>query len=100
VFNVLPNKASNRDVIADFDVKNDKIHLENAIFKKLKKTGKLKSNFFEVGTKAGDKDDYIIHNKKKGILLYDADGNGKGKAVEFATIKKNITLKIDHFFII
>jgi Ca2+-binding RTX toxin-like protein len=100
VFNTAPNKAANRDMITDFEVKADKIHLENSIFKKLKKTGKLKSDFFKIGTKAGDKNDYIIHNKKKGILLYDADGSGKGKAVEFATVKKNLALKADHFFII
>ncbi|SCX98868.1 calcium-binding protein [Microvirga guangxiensis] len=100
VFDSAPNKAANRDTITDFEVKADKIHLENAIFKKLKKTGKLKSDFFKIGTKATDKNDYIIYNKKKGILLYDADGSGKQKAVEFATVKKNLALKADHFFVI
>ncbi|MET0528913.1 MAG: calcium-binding protein [Microvirga sp.] len=100
VFNTLPNKATNRDQIADFDVKADKINLDKAVFKKLKK-GKLKSDFFKIGTKAGDKDDYLIYNKGKGILSYDADGSGtKFKAVEFATVKKNLLLKIDHFFVI
>ncbi len=100
VFNTKPVKGVNRDQIVDFEVKNDKIQLENAIFKKLKKTGKLKSDFFKIGTKATDKDDYIVYNKKKGILIYDEDGSGKKKAVEFATIKKNLALKFDHFFII
>lgn len=99
LFDALPHKAMNRDVITDFEVKNDKIHLSKAIFKKLKK-GKLKSDFFKIGTKAGDKNDYIIYDKKKGILSYDADGSGKIKAIEFATVKKNLVLKADLFFVI
>lgn len=98
LFNVLPVKATNRDQIADFDVKSDKIQLDKAIFKKLKK-GKMKSDFFKVG-KAEDKTDYVLYDKKKGILSFDVDGLGGKKAIEFATIKKGLELKADHFFIV
>ncbi|MDF2974138.1 MAG: hypothetical protein K0R61_4588, partial [Microvirga sp.] len=31
---------------------------------------------------------------------YDADGSGKGQAVEFALLKNKATLKYDDFFVI
>ena len=75
-----------KDTITDFNVRDDTIWLDNSIFKKLggkgseKSPAKLKSSFFKIGTKATDKDDYLIYNKSKGTLSYDADGSGKGKA--------------------
>lgn len=83
---------SNVDRVADFNVKDDTVRLDNAVFKKLGKAGKLKKDFFKVGTKATDADDHIIYNSKKGTLSYDADGNGKGAAVHFATLSKNLKL--------
>ena len=35
-----------------------------------------------MGEKARDADDFVIYSKTKGILYYDADGSGSGKAVE------------------
>lgn len=60
----------------------------------------MNKKFFTVGDKAKDKDDYIIYNKKKGNLLYDADGSGKGSAIQFATIKKNLKMTENDFFVI
>jgi serralysin len=90
----------------DFNVADDTIWLENKIFKKLGNAGSeaapavLNSKFFVTGSKAKDRDDYIIYDKKKGILYYDADGSGKAAAVEIATIKKNLKLTVDDFKII
>jgi len=95
-----------RDTITDFSVRDDTIWLDNSIFKKLgskgseKSPAKLKAAFFKIGTKATDKDDYVIYNKKTGVLSYDADGSGKGKAIDFATLKKNLALKYDDFAVI
>ena len=36
----------------------------------------LEKDFFVVGAKAKDKNDYVIYDKAKGILYYDADGSG------------------------
>jgi Ca2+-binding RTX toxin-like protein len=83
---------SNVDRVADFNVKDDTVRLDNAVFKKLGKAGKLKKDFFKIGTKAADADDHVIYNSKKGTLCYDADGNGKGAAVHFATLSKNLKL--------
>jgi len=100
VFDAALDRKANFDTITDFTLKEDVIQLENAVFKKLGKPGKLKKDFFTIGTKAQDKNDFIIYNQKKGVLLYDADGSGKGKAVEFATVKKGLALTVDKFFVI
>jgi Ca2+-binding RTX toxin-like protein len=106
VFNTKTNKKTNVDTIADFSVKDDGIWLDNAIFKKLGKTGsekkpaKLLKDFFTIGSKAADAKDYLIYNKKTGTLFYDADGSGKGAAVEIAKLAKNLKLTDKDFFVI
>ena len=93
VFNTKPNKSANLDKIADFSVRNDSIWLDNSVFKKLGKGSeanpvKLNKSFFTVGSGAKDKNDYVIYNSKKGVLLYDADGSGAGAAVQVTTLSK------------
>jgi 16S rRNA U516 pseudouridylate synthase RsuA-like enzyme len=61
---------------------------------------KLKASYFKIADKAQDKDDYIIYNKKTGVLSYDADGSGRGQAVDFAVIKKNLPLTSNDFAVI
>ncbi|MBF9232770.1 calcium-binding protein [Microvirga alba] len=104
---VFDTKASsaNVDKITDFNVKDDSIYLDNAIFRKLGKgvfesPGKLNKKFFTVGSQAKDKDDYVIYDKKAGVLYYDADGNGAGKAVAIATLSKNLKMTAADFFVI
>jgi Ca2+-binding RTX toxin-like protein len=98
---------ANVDRIADFNVKDDLIYLDNRIFTKLGKKGseaspsKLSAKFFTVGEKAKDRYDYIIHDRKKGVLLYDADGSGsKYKAAEIATVSKNLKISVSDVFVI
>ncbi|MCG7392258.1 cadherin domain-containing protein [Microvirga sp. ACRRW] len=100
VFDSKLDKSRNVDKIVDFNVKDDTIRLENAIFKKLTKTGTLNKSFFTIGPKAKDANDYIIYDNKKGILYYDADGSGKGAAVKFATITKNLKMTAADFLVI
>ena len=105
-FDTKAHKSTNKDRIADFYVKDDTIWLDNKVFTKLGKAGsetkpgKLDKGFFVVGPKAKDKNDYVIYDKKKGVLLYDADGSGKGKAVEIATLSKNLKMTEKDFFVI
>jgi len=106
------DRKVNFDAIKDFKVVDDSIWLDDKIFKNaaLKKLGKgaseaspkqLTSKFFKIGDKAKDKDDYIVYNKKTGVLSYDADGSGsKHKAVEFANIGKNLALTSKDLFMI
>ncbi|WP_210496469.1 Calx-beta domain-containing protein [Microvirga antarctica] len=105
VFSTRLNKKSNLDKIADFNVKDDTIWLDNAIFKKLgkgaeAKPGKLNAKFFTIGDKAKDADDYLVYNKQKGVLSYDLDGSGGKAAVEIAQIKKGLKMTAKDFFII
>jgi Ca2+-binding RTX toxin-like protein len=105
VFKTRPNKKTNLDKIADFNVADDSVHLDNAIFKKLgkgseSKPGALSKAFFVVNSKAKDSNDYVIYDKKKGALFYDADGSGSGAAIQFATINKNLKMSVADFFVI
>jgi len=105
VFKTALSATGNVDKILDFSVPYDTIWLDNAIFKKLgagtlAKPGALKKAYFTIGDKAKDKDDYLIYNKDTGVLSYDADGSGAGRAVAFATLAKNLKLTEKDFFVI
>ncbi|MBM6581367.1 hypothetical protein ILT44_14320 [Microvirga sp. BT689] len=106
VFDTKPNKKSNLNKIVDFSVKDDTIWLDNAVFTKLGKAGSatkpapLKKDFFTVGSKAKDKNDHVVYDKAKGVLYYDADGSGNGKAVEIATLTKKLGLTYKDFFVV
>ncbi|MGO4389384.1 hypothetical protein AB4Y85_17790 [Microvirga sp. 2YAF29] len=73
------NKA-NVDRMMDFSVADDTIHVAKSVFTKMAKKGVIKSAEFYAGTKAHDRDDRIIYDKKTGALYYDADGIGSGRA--------------------
>jgi VCBS repeat-containing protein len=99
------DRKVNFDKITDFSVKDASLYLDNAIFKKLgsgtpTSPKQLSKSFFTIGNKANDKNDYLIYNDKTGVLSYDADGSGKGKAVEFAQLSKNLALTNKDFFVI
>ena len=74
------------DTVTDYNVANDTIQLENAVFSALTTPGTLAASQFIIGTQASDADDFIIYNNVTGALLYDANGNGVGAAVQIATI--------------
>ena len=105
VFDTRPDTKKNVDRITDFNPKDDTIWLDNKYFAKLGKgtashPGKLNKAFFTLGDHAKDKNDYVIYDNKKGILWYDADGSGHGKAVEIATLKKGLHLTYKDFFVV
>ncbi len=80
------------DKITDYNVANDTIKLENAVFTALTTTGALAASQFKIGTSALDADDFIIYNNTTGALLYDADGSGLGAAVQIATLTGGLAL--------
>lgn len=105
------DRKVNFDAIKDFVVKDDSIWLDDKIFKAsaLKKLGKtasevnpkqLTKKFFTIGEEAKDKDDFLIYNKRTGVLSYDADGSGSKAAIEIAQLKKNLKMSFKDFFII
>ncbi|WP_112662086.1 M10 family metallopeptidase C-terminal domain-containing protein [Microvirga flavescens] len=106
VFNTKPHATRNKDKIKDFRVRDDTIWLDNAVFKKLGAKGSeskpalLKKGYFTIGDAAADANDYIVYDKSKGILYYDADGSGAGKAVIIATLPKNLKMTHKDFYVI
>jgi Tol biopolymer transport system component len=86
VFNTLGHKSRNKDKIETWAYREDTIRLDNDIFKKLTKTGKLHSKYFTLGAKAKDANDFIGVNKANGDVWYDANGNKAGGQVIFANI--------------
>lgn len=102
VFNTKPGKT-NLDKIVDFNVRDDSVWLDNAVFAKIgsgteSAPGRLNKAFLTVGPKAKDKNDFIIYNNKTGVLSYDADGSGAKAAVAFATLKSGLKLTYADFF--
>lgn len=80
------------DKIADFNVANDTIQLENGVFKALTTTGVLAADQFRVGVQASDANDFVIYNNTTGALLFDADGNGANVAVQIATVGTGLNM--------
>lgn len=78
----------NIDHITDFNTRDDKIHLDNTIFKSLIRSGRLNSNFFRSneGGIAVDKDDHILYDSLSKNLFYDEDGSSPIEALQFATL--------------
>jgi Ca2+-binding RTX toxin-like protein len=93
--------ASNVDKVTDFNVTDDTIRLENAIFTALTSTGVLAAALFKDNFLAPiDADDRIIYNSNSGSLFYDADGAGGVAAVKFATLSTGLALTAADFVVI
>jgi Ca2+-binding RTX toxin-like protein len=88
VFNTALSKT-NVDTITGYTVADDRIQLDHTVFNKLT-VGVSIADYFQAGTKADSENDFIIYDSKSGKLFYDADGNGAGAAIQFATIAKPI----------
>ena len=92
VFNTALNAISNKDTITDFNVFDDTIQLENAIFTKLTALGTLATSYFCANATgiAADSNDFICYNTATGVLSYDADGSGSGASVAFAVLGNSV----------
>jgi Ca2+-binding RTX toxin-like protein len=89
----------NVDTIADYSVADDRIEIDNAVFTGLA-AGALAAGAFRTGAAAADADDRIIYNSATGALLFDADGNGAGAAVQFATLSAGLAMAAGEFAVI
>ncbi len=90
---------TNVDTINDFDVTQDQIYLNNAIFTTLD-SGQLSANALCIGSAAADADDRIIYDPATGTLWYDADGNGPGAAIQFGVMGTGLALTAQDFFVL
>jgi serralysin len=92
--------SGNIDAIKDFNVLEDSIRLENAVFRVLTQTGVLATGAFNIGSAALQSDDRIIYDNRTGALFYDADGTGKIAAIQFATLSSGLDLHASNFTVI
>ena len=104
LFNFAPNATSNRDRITDFSSVQDDIWLSRAVMTGLGPTlGTLSVDAFRSGagiTTAGDASDRIIYNTTNGALYYDADGTGRGAAIQLADLTGAPNLTFGDFLIV
>ncbi|SEP63509.1 beta strand repeat-containing protein [Nitrosomonas ureae] len=102
VFSTALNAITNVDTLADFNVAQDTIRLENAIFTQFTATGAIPANTLVSGPGAValDSNDFLIYNTTNGNLSYDADGNGAGAPVAFAILTGAPALTAADFVII
>ena len=73
VFDTALNAANNVDEITDFNVTDDTIQLQNAVFTGLA-GGTLGANQFVIGAAAQDADDRIVYDNNSGALFFDVMG--------------------------
>jgi Ca2+-binding RTX toxin-like protein len=83
--------ATGVDQILDFNVAEDVIWLDDAVFTAIG-TGVLAASAFTTGSAAADASDRIIYDPTNGALYYDADGSGAGAAVQIATLTTGLAL--------
>lgn len=102
IFNAAPNATTNKDTITDFNVVDDTIRLDNAIFNKLVGANNtvLSANQFFIGAAAHDGDDRIVYNSATGALFYDSNGSVAGGAVQIAALSKGLLMTNADVFII
>jgi Ca2+-binding RTX toxin-like protein len=89
--------TGNVDTITDFSVGEDQIWLDRAIFSSIGSSASLSASAFGTGTVATTADQRIVYDPGSGNLYYDADGNGSGQQIEFATLSKNLALTASSF---
>ncbi|MBK9661986.1 MAG: hypothetical protein IPO71_02325 [Nitrosomonas sp.] len=62
--------------------------------------GTLAAGQLRIGAQALDANDFIIYNNATGALLYDANGNGAGAAVQIATLSAGLAVTNADFVVI
>jgi len=100
VFNAPLSSTSNKDRILDWNYRDDTIQLENAVFRKLTKTGALNKAYFVLNSVAKDSNDYVGYDSRTGDLWYDSNGNAAGGKMVFANIGVKKTIGIYDFAVI
>jgi Ca2+-binding RTX toxin-like protein len=101
-FTIVPSNTlnfNNIDTIGDYSVADDSIQLDDIVYSALPQ-GALNPAAFVLGTAAADADDRIIYDAATGRLFYDADGNGAGMALHFATVTAGTAITAAEFTVI
>lgn len=98
VFNTAVSDA-NLDYVLDFNVADDTIALENAVFTGLR-AGALAAGAFRIGQAAADADDRVIYNSTLGRLYFDVDGVGGEAQQQFAIIGTGVAMTESDFRVV
>jgi Ca2+-binding RTX toxin-like protein len=93
------NETTNVDFVNDFDVLDDKIALENAVFTALTTTGTLAAGRFRKSSVASTSSHRILYSPSNGSLYYDADGTGPIAAIRFARLAPGLALTNSNFIV-
>jgi Ca2+-binding RTX toxin-like protein len=99
LFNTTLDPENNLDVITDFNVTDDTIQLDNAVFTTLA-DGTFAAGQFVTGTAAQDAQDRIIYDSATGALFYDSDGTGGVAAIQFAEVNPGLALTNLDFLVV
>lgn len=99
VFNVTVD-AANRDTISDFNPVQDTLRLDHLFFTGIGPNGVLGADAFQINGVAADADVRIIYNSGNGKLFFDADGDGAGAAIWFATLSPGLALTNADFVVV
>jgi serralysin len=98
VFEQALSSTSNKDVITDFNVADDRFLLDDAIFTGFAGAlGTIAANRFLVGSNATAIDHRIVYEQATGKVFYDADGSGAGAKILFAEVTANLALTRSDF---
>jgi serralysin len=100
VFASAPNASTNMDRIVDFNVADDTIRLDDAVFTAFATKGVMTSTAFCLGGAAHDSSDRVIYDSSTGTLFYDPDGIGTAGAIKFAQLSSGLRLSADDFLIV
>ncbi len=88
------------DTITDFQVGADQLWVSASGFGgSLTSGATLTADQFKLGAAATDSSDRFIHNSGTGALLFDADGNGSGAAVQIAKLSAGLGLTQANIFV-
>jgi Ca2+-binding RTX toxin-like protein len=87
------------DTLTDFNVVDDTIQLDHAVFSALA-VGAVNATNFVTGTSAVDSNDYLIYDASTGALFYDLDGSGSAAAVQIALLGSNLSLTNGDFVVV
>ena len=82
------------DIISDFVAGSDRIFLDDAIFAR---TATINVVNGTGPVTASDANSVLFYNNVTGALSFDADGNGAGTAIQFATLSTGLTLSLGDF---
>ncbi|WP_287985460.1 calcium-binding protein [Piscinibacter sp.] len=99
-FTTALSSAANVDSITGFVSGSDRFALDDAVFAGIGAPGALAAGAFRLGTAAADASDRIVYDASSGALYFDADGNGAGAAVRFATLAPGTSLAAGDFVVI